>query len=344
MLVVLASEATTEQCDLVLTEVRRLGLSPRLVAAPPVITIAGRPRISAAQLAAIRDMAGVTEVIAETPPFPLASRALHDRRSRISIGGVTVGGGEFVVFAGPCAVESEEQAVTIARAVAAAGGHILRGGAYKPRTSPYSFQGLGPAGLKILHAAGREAGLPVVSEALDEASLELVAEWCDMIQVGSRNMQNYALLRACGRMRKPVLVKRGMAATVEEWLLAAEYVLAEGNPEIVLCERGIRTFSDHTRNTLDLAAVLEVHAVSHLPVIVDPSHGTGQRSKVVPMARAAAAVGADGVMIEVHHDPDHALSDGAQAILPAELAGLITGLGDYIQLAPQPERRAPARG
>ncbi|NCO69069.1 MAG: 3-deoxy-7-phosphoheptulonate synthase [Acidobacteria bacterium] len=343
MLVVLTSEATTEQRESVLAEIRRLGLSPRLVATPPIITIGGRSA-SGAQLAAIRNLAGVTEVLAEVPPFPLASRALHSERSRVEIGGVIVGSGEFVIFAGPCAVESEEQAVTIARAVAAAGGHILRGGAYKPRTSPYSFQGLGPAGLKILAAAGHEAGLPVVSEALDEASLELVAEWCDMIQVGSRNMQNYALLRACGRMRKPVLVKRGMAATVEEWLLAAEYVLAEGNPNVVLCERGIRTFSDHTRNTLDLAAVLEVHALSHLPVIVDPSHGTGQRSKVVPMARAAAAVGADGVMIEVHHDPDHALSDGVQAILPAELADLITGLADCIQLAPRPERRAPARG
>jgi 3-deoxy-7-phosphoheptulonate synthase len=210
--------------------------------------------------------------------------------------------------------------------VRAAGAHILRGGAFKPRTSPYSFQGLGKPGLEILRDVGRQTGLPVVSEALDEESLDLVVEYCDMIQIGARNMQNFSLLRTCGRARKPVLLKRGMAATIEELLMAAEYVLSEGNYEVVLCERGIRTFADHTRNTLDLAAVVAVQRLSHLPIIVDPSHGTGKRHKVIPMGRAAAAVGADGLMIEVHHDPARALSDAAQQVMPEELAQLMQQL------------------
>jgi len=268
----------------------------------------------------------VLEVIPVSHPYKLVSREAKPEDSVVSVGGVAVGGGNFAVVAGPCSVENPDQTLTIAQAVKNAGAHILRGGAYKPRTSPYSFQGLGKPGLEILREVGREVGMPIVSEALDEESLELVAEHCDMIQIGARNMQNFSLLRYCGRAHKPVLLKRGMAATVEELLMAAEYVLSEGNYNVVLCERGIRTFADHTRNTLDLAAVVAVQRLSHLPIIVDPSHGTGKRHKVIPMARAGAAVGADGLMIEVHHDPARALSDGAQAVLPEELAQLMQQL------------------
>jgi 3-deoxy-7-phosphoheptulonate synthase len=269
---------------------------------------------------------GVLEVIPVSHPYKLVSLEVKREPTVVSVGGVPVGGGHFAVFAGPCAVEDADQTLTIARAVRAAGAHILRGGAYKPRTSPYSFQGLGRPGLEILRDVSREVGLPVVSEALDESSLELVVEFCDMVQVGARSMQNFPLLRACGKQPKPVLIKRGMAATIEELLMAAEYVLAEGNYQVVLCERGIRTFANHTRNTLDLAAVVATQRLSHLPIIVDPSHGTGKRHKVIPLARAAAAVGADGVMIEVHHSPGRALSDGSQAVLPDELAELVRQL------------------
>jgi len=250
----------------------------------------------------------------------------------VMVGGVPVGGDNFAVFAGPCSVETPEQTLTIARAVRRAGAQILRGGAFKPRTSPYAFQGLGEPGLAILRDVGREVGMPVVTEALDERSLELVLSYADMIQIGARNMQNYSLLRLAGQTRTPVLLKRGMAATVEEFLMAAEYVLAEGNYQVVLCERGIRTFADHTRNTLDLAAVVAVQRLSHLPIIADPSHGTGKRHKVIPLARAAAAVGCDGLMIEVHHDPSQALSDAAQAVLPEELSQLIQQLPALLPL------------
>ena len=251
--------------------------------------------------------------------------AATSRRSVVQVGPVLIGQ-DFALIAGPCSVETEHALLTTARLVQAAGANLLRGGVFKPRTSPYSFQGLGQAGLSILRDVGRETGMPVVSEALDEESLGQVIETCDMIQIGARNMQNYSLLRACGKARKPVLLKRGMAATIEELLMAAEYVLSEGNYDVVLCERGIRTFADHTRNTLDLAAVVAVQRLSHLPIIVDPSHGTGKRHKVIPMGRAAAAVGADGLMIEVHHDPTRALSDAAQQVLPEELAQLMRQL------------------
>lgn len=276
--------------------------------------------------ALFENLPGVLEVITVSHPYKLVSREAKADDSVVRIGGVPVGGGHFAVMAGPCSVETEEQTLAIARAVRAAGAQVLRGGAFKPRTSPYSFQGLGKRGLEILSQVSREVGLPIVSEALDERSLELVVEYADMIQIGTRNMQNYSLLRRCGEARKPVLIKRGMSATVEELLMAAEYVLSEGNYQVVLCERGIRTFADHTRNTLDLAAVVAVQRLSHLPIIVDPSHATGRRHKVVPLARAAAAAGADGVMVEVHHDPARALSDGSQAILPDELGQLMRQL------------------
>nr|MDQ5873520.1 3-deoxy-7-phosphoheptulonate synthase [Acidobacteriota bacterium] len=266
--------------------------------------------------AAFENLPGVAEVIPVTAAYKLVSREAKREDTVVSIGGVAVGGPRVVVVAGPCAVESEEQALSIAHAVRASGATLYRGGAFKPRTSPYSFQGLGEAGLKILAKVREETGLPIVTEVLDTDSAELVAEYADCLQIGARNMQNFALLKKVGRLRKPVLLKRGMSATIEEFLLSAEYLLAEGNYEVVLCERGVRTFANHTRNTLDLSAIPYVKRISHLPILVDPSHGTGKRLKVLPMSRASIAAGSDGLLIEVHDRPEAALSDGPQALLP----------------------------
>ena len=279
---------------------------------------------------------GVLEVIPVTHAYKLVSREVKAEDSIVSIGGVEVGGKALVIVAGPCAVETREQTLTVARAIKAAGGHLLRGGAFKPRTSPYAFQGLGEEGLKILAEARAETGLPVVTEAIDERALDLVEEYADAIQIGARNMQNFSLLRRAGKARKPVILKRGMSATLEEFLMSAEYILAEGNYQVVLCERGVRTFSDFSRNTLDLAVVPAVKQRSHLPIFVDPSHGTGRRDKVAPLSRAAAAVGADGLMIEVHHDPNTALSDGPQSITPEMFESL---MGDLRLIAPVIGRR-----
>jgi 3-deoxy-7-phosphoheptulonate synthase len=256
-------------------------------------------------------------------PYRLAARRDREQRTVVQVGEVTIGDGQPVLIAGPCSVESREQTLAVALAVREAGGALLRGGAFKPRTSPYSFQGLGEAGLQILAEARELTGLPIVTEAMEPDQAPLVAAYADMIQIGSRNMANFALLRRAGRCDKPVLLKRGMAATVEEWLMAAEYILAEGNPNVVLCERGIRTFDPLFRFTLDLSAVPMVRELSHLPIIVDPSHGTGRRSLVHQMSLAATAAGADGLIVEVHPHPDQALSDGAQSITPDELAGLV---------------------
>src|SRR5204863_2321576 len=243
-----------------------------------------------------------------------------------------------VAVAGPCAVESQAQAVAIGHAVRQAGATLYRGGAFKPRTSPYSFQGLGEAGLKILARVREETGLPIVTEVLDTETVELVAQYADCLQVGARNMQNFSLLKTLGRLRKPILLKRGMSATIEELLLSAEYLLAEGNYEVILCERGVRTFADHTRNTLDLSAIPAVQRVSHLPILVDPSHGTGKRNKVTPLSRAAVAVGADGLMVEVHHQPDQALSDGMQSLYPDQFDEL---MAQVRQIAPVVGRTVP---
>lgn len=247
--------------------------------------------------------------------LPLAGRTHAGEKSVISVGGVQIGGGEPIFIAGPCSVESLEQMRAVAKAIKGHA-HILRGGAFKPRTSPYSFQGLEEEGLAVLRAVGREVGMPTVSEVVSPEDVDLVAEYVDMLQIGARNMQNYALLRKVGRLRKPVMLKRGIAATIEEWLLSAEYIMSEGNPNVVLCERGIRTFETLTRNTLDISAVPLVKHLSHLPVLVDPSHAAGQWNLVEPLALAAAAAGADGLMIEVHPHPQNALSDGPQSLLP----------------------------
>jgi 3-deoxy-7-phosphoheptulonate synthase len=266
--------------------------------------------------AAFENLPGVLEVIKVSHPYKLVSREFHPQDSVVSIGGVAVGGEHVVVIAGPCAVESKDQTLTIARCVKSLGADLLRGGAFKPRTSPYSFQGLGEEGLRILADAREATGLPVVTEVLDTAHVELVARYTDCLQIGARNMQNFELLKKVGQVGKPVLLKRGMAATLEEFLLAAEYLMSEGNPDVVLCERGVRTFTDFTRNTLDLSVVPAVERLSHLPIVVDPSHGTGRRDKVLPMSRASVAVGADGIAVEVHHRPEEALSDGPQALTP----------------------------
>jgi len=270
---------------------------------------------------------GVREVVRITQPYKLASRAFRPEGTVVELGkGVRMGGVEVVVAAGPCAVESEEQIHGIAGRVAKLGARLLRGGAFKPRSSPYSFQGLGEPGLKFLREAADKNGLLVVSEVMDPSQVALLTSYVDVLQVGARNMQNYHLLRALGEVRKPVLLKRGMSATIEELLLSAEYIMSGGNYDVILCERGIRTFETYTRNTLDIAAIPVLQKLSHLPIVADPSHGTGRRDKVAPMARAAVAAGADGLLIEVHHDPDHALSDGAQSLYPDQFAQLMAEL------------------
>lgn len=275
------------------------------------------------QLAA---MAGVEKIVPILQPFKLAGREFHAEPSQVQVGPVTIGGDEVVVMAGPCAVENEEQLVEIAREIKAAGAHMLRGGAFKPRTSPYSFQGLEEEGLRILAKARQETGLPVVTEIVNPRDVDLVVQYADMLQIGARNMQNFTLLREVGKSKKPVLLKRGLSATVEEWLMAAEYIISSGNDQVVLCERGIRTYETGTRNTLDLSAVPAVKHHSHLPIIVDPSHGTGRWRYVTPMAKAAVAAGADGLMVEVHSRPEEALSDGAQSLTPENFRELMRSI------------------
>jgi 3-deoxy-7-phosphoheptulonate synthase len=266
---------------------------------------------------------GVAEVLRVTEPFKLASHAFKREGSIFDIGGVKIGGPEVVVMAGPCAVESEEQIFTIAQLVKDAGAKILRGGAFKPRSSPYSFQGLGEDGLKLLRAAAKEFQLKVVTEVMDKSQIDLIEKYADILQIGARNMQNYTFLKDLGKASKPVMLKRGLAATIDEWLMSAEYILSGGNQQVILCERGIRTFETATRNTMDISAIPVVKKKSHLPIIADPSHGIGIRDKVIPMARAAVAAGADGIIVEVHHDPDHALSDGAQSLYPNQFSQMM---------------------
>ncbi len=285
----------------------------------------------------LRAMPGVADVIRVSAPYKLVSRIHHPQMSTVYVAGVPIGPDTFTLIAGPCAVETPQQTLEAAEMAKAAGATLLRGGAYKPRTSPYAFQGLGEAGLKILADVRELTDMPVVTEIVDTQDIDVVAEYADMLQVGTRNMANFALLQAVGQARKPVLLKRGMQATIEEWLMAAEYVAQRGNLDIVLCERGIRTFEDATRNTLDISAVPVVQAVSHLPVIVDPSHASGRRDLVVPLSRAAIAVGADGVIVDVHPDPESALCDGPQALSGADL----DALADAVRVLPPLLGRTP---
>jgi 3-deoxy-7-phosphoheptulonate synthase len=326
MLVVMQSHATEEQVREVCRKIESLGLRAHPIPGAQRTAIGITGNEGSLEAGGLEEMAGVGEVIRVSKPYKLVSRDLKPDNSviRFPNSHVTIGGKDIVVMAGPCSIESREQALTIAQNVANAGAHFLRGGAYKPRTSPYSFQGLGEEGLKLMAEARERFGLLIVTEAVDNESLDLVEKYADLIQIGARNMQNFSLLKRAGRARKPVLLKRGMSATLEEFLMAAEYVMSEGNYNVVLCERGVRTFADHTRNTLDLSLVPAVQRLSHLPILVDPSHGTGKRNKVLPMGRASVAVGADGLMVEVHHDPDHALSDGPQSITPDQFEVLMS--------------------
>jgi 3-deoxy-7-phosphoheptulonate synthase len=327
MLVVMQSQATEQQIRAVCERVESLGYKAHPIPGSGRTAIGITGNTGTVDIASVESMPGVVECIPVSKPYKLVSRDVKEEntvvRIRTHLGDVIFGGTDVAMVAGPCAIESREQAFEIAKHVKAAGVRLFRGGAYKPRTSPYSFQGLGEPGLKILAAVREEFGLGIVTEAIDNESLDLVEQYADVIQIGARNMQNFSLLKRAGRSQKPVLLKRGMSATLDEFLMAAEYLMSEGNYNVILCERGVRTFSDYTRNTLDLSVVPAVQRRSHLPIVVDPSHGTGRRNKVLPLSRAAVAVGANGLLVEVHHDPDHALSDGPQSILPEELEQLI---------------------
>ncbi|GIW73300.1 MAG: 3-deoxy-7-phosphoheptulonate synthase [Planctomycetota bacterium] len=338
MLIVMQAGATQAEIERVLARVRELGFTPHPIPGRHrvAVGITGNPGPLDPHLFEV--LPGVKEAIPVSRPYKLVSRETHPESSVVEVGGVPIGAGHFAVIAGPCSVESREQVLAAARAARSGGAQLLRGGAFKPRTSPYAFQGLGRQGLELLAEARAETGLPVVTEALDLHSLEAVVELADCIQIGARSMQNFSLLREAGRAGKPVLLKRGLAATLEEWLMAAEYILSEGNRRVILCERGVRTFADHARNTLDVAAVPAIQRLSHLPVIVDPSHAAGIRHLVGPLALAGVAAGADGLMIEIHPEPERALSDGPQALTPAEFAGLMAAVQRVRQaLAPRAE-------
>ena len=324
MLIVMKNSASAEQIHAVVGVVKDMGYdaTPIPGGQRTAIGIIGNDGgISSDRLAGLE---GVLELIPVTHPYKQVSREWQDEDTVISLpNGTKIGGLDLVLMAGPCSVENEREILDIAHRVKDVGATVLRGGAFKPRSSPYSFQGLGLQGLEFLARAREETGLAIVTEALDPDGVDLVVQYADIVQIGARNMQNYALLRRAGRAGKPVLLKRGMSATIDELLLAAEYILAEGNPDVILCERGIRSFDTHTRNLFDLAAIPVVKSLSHLPIIADPSHGTGIRSKVTPMGRAAVAAGADGLIVEVHHDPPRAMSDGAQSLYPDQFAKLV---------------------
>ena len=330
MLILMNSDHTPSELEAVLEKVLSLKLTPHVIPGAQSVAVGITGNSTALDPGEFVILPGVRDAVPVTKPYKLAGRDFAHKDTVIEIGGRRLGGGDFVVIAGPCAVESEEQMLRVARAVKKAGAHLLRGGAFKPRTSPYSFQGLGLEGLKLLRLAKKETGLPIVTEVLDQRTLEQVVDVADVLQVGARNMQNFALLKDLGKVRKPIMLKRGLSATLDEWLMSAEYLLAEGNRQVLLCERGVRTFSDHARSTLDLTVVPAVKELSHLPIIVDPSHATGVRSRVCPMARAAAAAGAHGIMVEVHDEPAKALCDGAQALHPDDFAKL---MGDLAKIA-----------
>ena len=337
MLIVMKHDATDAQVETVLSVIEQLGFKghPMPGATRTAIGITGNQ--GAVDPSHFENLPGVAEAIRVSKPYKLISLDLKQEKTVVRVGDATIGGDELAIIAGPCAIESRTQAFAIAEAVRRSGARFFRGGAYKPRTSPYAFQGLGEEGLKILAEVREAYGLKIVTEALDEVGVDQVERYGDMIQIGARNMQNYALLAATGSAGRPVLLKRASGATLEEWLLAAEYVMAEGNYQVVMCERGIRTFAQHTRNTLDLAAIPAVRQVSHLPVIVDPSHGTGRTFMVMPLARAGVAVGADGLIVEVHDQPEHALSDGAQALTLDQYEELVSEVRSiYEVIAPTP--------
>ncbi len=327
MLVVMQPNASAADIDRVCDEIVRQGFKPLPLPGATRTAIGLLGDDSKVDWGYIEGLPAVASVLIVQKPYRQAAREWKNENTIVEIApGVRVGGDDIVVIAGPCSVESEEQILEAARAVRAGGATALRGGAFKPRSSPYAFQGMGKKGLELLAKARQETGLAIITEAMDETGADLVAEYADCIQIGARNMQNYSLLRHVGKLGKPVLLKRGMAATINDLLLSAEYILAEGNPNVILCERGVRTFDSATRNLFDLTAIPVVHKLSHLPIVADPSHGTGLRDKVTPMARAAVAAGADGILVEVHPHPDRALSDGAQSLYPEQFMQLVKEL------------------
>src|ERR1035437_8612469 len=340
MLVVMKAQATQEQIQAVCEAIERLGFRahPLPGAQRTAIGITGNQ--GEVDRGNLEELSGVAEVIRVSKAYKLASRDVKEEDTVIRFAGTdaVIGGKGLAIIAGPCSIESREQAFAIAELVAASGAQFFRGGAYKPRTSPYAFQGLGLEALRIMAEIRDQFGLRIITEAIDNETLDLVAEWADVVQIGARNMQNFSLLKHAGRLRKPVLLKRGMSATLDEFLMAAEYIMSEGNYEVILCERGVRTFSDHTRNTLDLSIIPAVRRLSHLPILVDPSHATGKRDSVLPMARAAVASGADGILVEVHNHPEKALSDGPQSLYPDQFARM---MDEIAQIAPIVQRNLP---
>ena len=318
--------ATQEQIDKVNEQIKKLGLTPVDIPGSQRIAIGIIGNTGPIDPELFIGLDGVKEAIPVSKPYKLVSREVKPDDTVIQIGDVRIGGNEFTVIAGPCAVESLDQCLIIARLVKKSGAQLFRGGAFKPRTSPYSFQGLEEKGLEILAEVRKQTGLLIVTEAIDHDVLAVVEETADIIQIGARNMQNFSLLKRAGKSAKPILLKRGMSATIEELLMAAEYIMSEGNNQVILCERGVRTFADHSRNTLDLSAIPAVRTLSHLPIIVDPSHAAGRRDQVIPLSRGAFAVGAHGLIVEVHHDPKHALSDGPQSLYPEQFAELMQSI------------------
>jgi 3-deoxy-7-phosphoheptulonate synthase len=343
MLVVMQAHATEEQVRAVCQKIEALGYRAHSIPGAERTAIGITGNQGEVEAGPLEEMPGVQEVIRVTKPYKLVSRDIKEDNTIIRFPGTNaaVGGPGLAVMAGPCAIENREQVFAVAERVHHAGAQFFRGGAYKPRTSPYSFQGLGEQGLRLMAEVREQFGLRIVTEAIDNESLELVEDYADIIQIGARNMQNFSLLKRAGRSKKPVLLKRGLSATLEEFLMAAEYVMSEGNYNVILCERGVRTFADHTRNTLDLSIIPAVQRLSHLPIIVDPSHGTGKRNKVTPLSRAAVAVGADGLMVEVHNNPDKALSDGMQSLYPDQFDEL---MAQVRQIAPVVGRNMPLSG
>jgi 3-deoxy-7-phosphoheptulonate synthase len=340
MLVVMKAQATPEEIQEVCEHIEQLGFRPHALPGAQRTAIGITGNQGEVDRGNLESLSGVAEVIRVSKAYKLASRDVKEEDTVIRFAGTdaSIGGHDLAIVAGPCSIESQAQAFAIAEQVAASGAQFFRGGAYKPRTSPYAFQGLGVEALRIMAQIRERFGLRIITEAIDNESLEHVVEWADVIQIGARNMQNFSLLKQAGRLRKPVLLKRGLSATLEEFLMSAEYIMSEGNYQVILCERGVRTFADHARNTLDLSIIPALQHLSHLPILVDPSHGTGRRDSVLPMARAAVASGADGILVEVHHQPEKALSDGPQSIYPSQFA---TMMNELEQIGPVVGRHLP---
>jgi 3-deoxy-7-phosphoheptulonate synthase len=334
------AQATPEEIQEVCEHIEQLGFRPHALPGAQRTAIGITGNQGEVDRGNLESLSGVAEVIRVSKAYKLASRDVKEEDTVIRFAGTdaSIGGHDLAIVAGPCSIESQAQAFAIAEQVAASGAQFFRGGAYKPRTSPYAFQGLGVEALRIMAQIRERFGLRIITEAIDNESLEHVVEWADVIQIGARNMQNFSLLKQAGRLRKPVLLKRGLSATLEEFLMSAEYIMSEGNYQVILCERGVRTFADHARNTLDLSIIPALQHLSHLPILVDPSHGTGRRDSVLPMARAAVASGADGILVEVHHQPEKALSDGPQSIYPSQFA---TMMNELEQIAPVVGRHLP---